>query len=178
MKNNIVYKNKWFSIKKNKNYFVIDENHDQVAILPIVDKNKLLLVKQYRAPLKKYTLEFPAGGFSNKNEKPKIAALRELSEETGIKIFNISRVYKLKKMSVNPQRQTKLPYIFYVNIAKKEYLNRSKKISKEIKKVILIDFKKFLNLYKKGLIISSFMGNLFFYYLLSKNKIKLVNIFK
>ena len=81
-------------------------------------------------------------------------------------------------MSVNPQRQTKLPHIFYINITKKEYLDRSKKKSKEIKKVILIDFKKFLNLYKKGLIISSFMGNLFFYYLLSKNKIKLVNIFK
>ena len=57
MKNNIVYKNKWFSIRKNKNYFVIDENQDQVAILPIVNKNKLLLVKQYRFPLKKYTLE-------------------------------------------------------------------------------------------------------------------------
>ena len=146
MKNNIVYINKWFSIKKNNDYFVIDENDEQVAILPIVNKNKLLLIKQYRVPLKKYTLEFPAGGFKKKSEKPKSAALRELLEETGVKICDKKRLFKLKKMSVNPQRQTKLPHIFYINISKEEYLGRSKKISKEIKKVILVDFKKFLNL--------------------------------
>ena len=79
-------------------------------------------------------------------------------------------------MSVNPQRQSKIPYAYYVNITESEFKIRSKKISKEIKAVVSLDFNKFIDFYKKGLIISSFMGNIFFNYLLLKKKIILKNI--
>ncbi|GBL78810.1 ADP-sugar pyrophosphatase [Araneus ventricosus] len=42
----------------------------------------LILVKQYRPALKKYTLELPAG-VVEKHEKPDETAIRELKEETG-----------------------------------------------------------------------------------------------
>ena len=176
MKNKIVYKNKWFSIKKFENYFVFDENQDQVVILPIINSKKIILVKQYRVPLMKFTLEFPAGGFNKNSEKPKIAAIRELFEETGINISQTKRLKQLKRMSVNPQRHSKIPFAYYVNITESEYKIRSKKISKEIKAVISLHFNKFIDFYQKGLIISSIMGNIFFNYLLLKKKIILKNI--
>ena len=58
----------------------------------------------------KFTLEFPAGGFNKNSEKPKIAAIRELFEETGINISQTKRLKQLKRMSVNPQRHSKIPY--------------------------------------------------------------------
>ena len=70
MSGKVVYKNKWISVINEKNFYTIDENTDQVTILPIIDRDKLLLVKQYRPAIKKYTLEFPGGGI-NRNEKSK-----------------------------------------------------------------------------------------------------------
>lgn len=53
-----------------------------VAILPICDSGKLLLVEQYRKPLEKAIVEIPAGKIEP-NEDKKITAARELEEETG-----------------------------------------------------------------------------------------------
>ena len=53
------------------------------AVVPVTDDGKLLLVRQYRNALDRYTLEIPAGGL-NKGEPTKEAAARELEEETGI----------------------------------------------------------------------------------------------
>ncbi|KAG2485790.1 hypothetical protein HYH03_015501 [Edaphochlamys debaryana] len=53
------------------------------AILKRKDGNhQVLVVKQYRPPLGKYTVELPAG-LVDKDESPQVAALRELKEETG-----------------------------------------------------------------------------------------------
>ncbi len=54
------------------------------AVVPVTDDGKLLLVRQYRNALDRYTLEIPAGGL-NQGEPTKQAAARELEEETGYK---------------------------------------------------------------------------------------------
>ncbi|ABR30422.1 ADP-ribose pyrophosphatase [Thermosipho melanesiensis] len=54
-----------------------------VAVVPILDDNKIVMVKQYRYPVKKYLLEIPAGKFDFKGENPLECAKRELKEETG-----------------------------------------------------------------------------------------------
>ena len=87
MKNKIVYKNKWFSIKKFENYFVFDENQDQVVILPIINSKKIILVKQYRDPLMKFTLEFPAGGF-NKNGNGVSQSRKQISGQRKVNFAN------------------------------------------------------------------------------------------
>lgn len=66
-----------------------------VAIEAIIDGD-ILLVEQYRAPLKARCLEFPAGLIGDddggKDDTPEAAAIRELEEETGYRAGRIEYV--------------------------------------------------------------------------------------
>lgn len=53
------------------------------AIIPVTDEGEILMVRQYRNALDRYTLEIPAGGLNGTDEPTKAAAARELEEETG-----------------------------------------------------------------------------------------------
>ena len=53
------------------------------AVVPVTDDGKILMVRQYRNSVDRYTLEIPAGGLNSKDEPTIEAAARELEEETG-----------------------------------------------------------------------------------------------
>lgn len=53
------------------------------AVVPVCADGKLLMVKQYRNAVDRYTLEIPAGGKNGADELPYDCAMRELEEETG-----------------------------------------------------------------------------------------------
>lgn len=60
------------------------EHKGAAAIVPITDHGSILMVKQWRNSLNRYTLEIPAGGLNaNELDNSKAAAIRELEEETG-----------------------------------------------------------------------------------------------
>ena len=65
-------------------------HHDgAAAVLPVTAEGKILMVRQYRNALDRYTLEIPAGMLDDPQE-PKIeCAYRELEEETGFKTENM-----------------------------------------------------------------------------------------
>jgi len=57
-----------------------------VVILPLLDGDKTVFVEQFRKPVGKYLIEFPAGLVGDGEdfgENVKLAAARELEEETG-----------------------------------------------------------------------------------------------
>lgn len=54
-----------------------------VAIVPLLDDDRVVLVRQYRAPCDLELLEIPAGKLDVDGEPPEAAARRELVEETG-----------------------------------------------------------------------------------------------
>ena len=55
-----------------------------VAVLPITEDGKTILVKQYRKAIERTSVEIPAGKLEKgENADPKAAALRELEEEIG-----------------------------------------------------------------------------------------------
>ena len=58
------------------------KHNGAVAVCAITPNNKLVLVKQFRKPIEDALLEIPAGKLEL-NEDRKIAAHRELEEETG-----------------------------------------------------------------------------------------------
>ena len=137
------------------------------------------MVNQFRKPLKKYCLEFPAGGI-NKNESPSKAAIRELYEETGIKVKNVQKIFKQTKLSINPQRSKAYPHVFMTKIDKKniEVLKKysNKKFSKEIESVNIVKIRDFFKLVKRGNIVSSYMIAIFYMYLLKEKLISLKKI--
>ena len=53
------------------------------AVVPVLPDGRLLLVRQYRNALDRYTLEIPAGGRNGAQEPFLDCAFRELEEETG-----------------------------------------------------------------------------------------------
>ena len=59
------------------------------AVLPVREDGKLLMVRQYRNALDRYTLEIPAGGLNGADEPTRDAAARELEEETGYRSDNL-----------------------------------------------------------------------------------------
>lgn len=59
------------------------KHNGAAAVVPVDEKGRLIMVRQYRNALDRYTLEIPAGGLQSPEEPTKDAAARELSEETG-----------------------------------------------------------------------------------------------
>ena len=53
------------------------------AVVPVDDQGRIIMVRQYRNALERYTLEIPAGGLQTAEELTRDAAARELQEETG-----------------------------------------------------------------------------------------------
>lgn len=56
---------------------------NSVVVLPFDDQGRLLLIYEYRMNPGKYVHFLPAGRMDKKGESPRMAALRELREETG-----------------------------------------------------------------------------------------------
>lgn len=65
------------------------------AVLPILPNGDIILVKQYRYPIGKVTLEIPAGKLDSPDEEPLVCATRELSEETGYTAANYQKLTTL-----------------------------------------------------------------------------------
>ena len=79
----------------------IQETYDYIhhdgaaAVLPVTKDGKLLMVRQYRNALDRFTLEIPAGKLDDSKE-PKIeCAYRELEEETGYRCENLEYLMSL-----------------------------------------------------------------------------------
>jgi len=67
----------------------IVEHPGAVAIVPVLDNGRIVLVKQFRKPVEKALLEIPAGKLE-KDEPAKDCASRELEEETGFRAKHLN----------------------------------------------------------------------------------------
>jgi ADP-ribose pyrophosphatase len=65
-----------------------------VVLIPVEADGRVILVRQFRAPLGRMTWEFPAGGV-NPGESADAAAMRECEEETGRAPRRIERIHAL-----------------------------------------------------------------------------------
>ena len=71
-------------------YTVVDCG-ECVGVLPFVDPEHVILVRQYRYVTERYTWEMPTGGVHD-GETPEQAAQRELAEEAGHRARSLERV--------------------------------------------------------------------------------------
>ena len=66
------------------------------CVLAVRPDGKILMVRQYRNALDRYTLEVPAGKRDSLDEDTALTAARELQEETGYKAGKLERILSLK----------------------------------------------------------------------------------
>lgn len=64
------------------------------VIMPLTGNNELYMVRQFRKPLEKVSLELPAGKLDF-GEDPQVCAERELKEETGLTAENIKHMVSI-----------------------------------------------------------------------------------
>ncbi|HJD43263.1 MAG TPA: NUDIX hydrolase [Candidatus Mediterraneibacter quadrami] len=66
------------------------------AVVPVTDDGRILMVRQYRNALERYTLEIPAGALDAEDEPGLACASRELEEETGYRSENLEWLITLR----------------------------------------------------------------------------------
>ncbi len=79
-----------------------------VAIVPVTNEGKVVLVRQWRQPLEAFTLELPSGAV-DAGEMPRDAAGRELREETGYRAEGLS---PLASVHTSTGRSTEIGHLF------------------------------------------------------------------
>jgi ADP-ribose pyrophosphatase len=131
-----------------------------VGILPLIGKDKIVLIRQFRFPINKEIWEIPAGKL-DRGEKPEIGARRELKEETG---YEAKELKKIGEFYLSPGYSTEYMYLFLARGLKKgkQSLDKGEKIKevkifsrKEVLKMIksrkIVDAKTILALFFSGL---------------------------
>lgn len=169
-----VSKYQYFTARKDKcempdgkivdEYYVV-ELPPSVCAVALTENEEVLMVKQYRHPLREVILELP-GGFVDKGEKPGEAMLRELREETG---YAFSSVKELGKVAANPGVLDNYTYLFLAEggkFAGTQQLDKNEEIL-----VTKIPLQELVTLFLDNKIIQALHTNCIFYALRTLGKI-------
>ncbi len=146
-------------------------NHPGAAvIIPVLDEEQFVMVRQYRTSISKTLLEFPAGTLEP-GEKPLHCAKREILEETG---FQAKKWTPFGSFYPAPGMSTEQMFLFLaqgLTFKKKIHLDEDEFLEPEI-----VSFNELKNLVLDGKIVDAKTCIGFFYYL---HRIKVKNtIFK
>ena len=68
------------------------------AVVPVTSAGKILMVRQYRNAIDRYTLEIPAGAFDTEKESGEECVTRELEEETGFQAGKVEYLITTRSM--------------------------------------------------------------------------------
>lgn len=145
-----VYQNPWITVYEDQvqlptghttPYGVVTPTTNFVGIVPLLEPDTVVLVRQYRYVLGETTWEIPSGGME-KGEKPEDAAQRELREEVG---YRANRFHLLSIMHSNKSIMEDRGYIFLA-----KGLTPSKAVPDETEEfeVISMPFEKALDMVK------------------------------
>ena len=99
---------------------------DWVSIM-VEKEGKLLVEKQFRYGANDFVEEFPCG-MVEKDEDPLDAVVRELEEETGIKLLDKTDIAKLGQTNPNPAFMTNMMHYFYVNLDYAKWIQNEQKL--------------------------------------------------
>ena len=99
---NTIYKGRVFSVETGTRRFPNGREHEveivrhapSVVLIPVEHDGRVVIVKQYRAPLDRETWEFPAGRL-NDGESAEAAARRECEEEIGLVPHRLEKLQAL-----------------------------------------------------------------------------------
>jgi ADP-ribose pyrophosphatase len=123
----LIFQNPWIELHQDKvetrTGKVMDytwyKSSDVAVIVPFLEKDNLVMIRQYRYPLGKVLLEFPAGHIEY-GESPAKTAKRELLEETGYVANRIDYMYRYHP---SVSKSSQLVYIFRASDLTEEKAN-------------------------------------------------------
>lgn len=144
----VLHENPWFTVRRRGAYYTTEYRMPQVIVLPVVDDEAFVMVRVKRPVLNDITLELPAGG-SEEGEAPEAGAARELAEEAGIEISDLSRLIPMPPLAVSPNRMPRLVYVFRVDLTRQEF-ERRRPHDDEIDSVELVPVKEAIRLMTTG----------------------------
>jgi ADP-ribose pyrophosphatase len=116
IQNELIFRNPWIELYQDKvktrTGKVLDytwyKSSDVAVVVPFIHRNNLVMIRQYRYPLRKVLLEFPAGHIEDGEDAAK-TAIRELLEETGYIAKKIDYMYTYHP---SVSKSSQLVYIF------------------------------------------------------------------
>ncbi len=119
-----------------------------VVIVPLLSKDKVVMIWQYRPAIDKYIYELPAGTLE-KNERPLLCAKRELKEETG---YKAARVKFIGDIIPVPGYSSEILKIFVADISGKSEQNLDEH---EIIDVKIFSKREIRELFKSGKLVDA-----------------------
>ena len=117
-------------------------------IVPIISKDKILMLRQLRPVLNSYIYELPAGTL-NKGESPISCARREIIEETG---YSAGKLTRLGSIYPVPGYSTEKIHIFKAEGLVSGILKPEKD---EVIKTLIVTRKKMKDLIRRGRIVDA-----------------------
>lgn len=162
-------RNEWFTLRRRGAYYTMEYHMPQVIVLPVVDDEAFVMVRVKRPVLNDITLELPAGG-GEEGEAPEAGAARELAEEAGIEIGDLSRLTPMPPLATSPNRMPRLVYVFRVGLSRREFEQR-RPHDHEIDSVELVPFNEAVRLMTTGGIYVAGVIAIISMYLLSRKQL-------
>ncbi len=100
-----VYSNKWMTVFEDEikfsgggpGIYAYVQRSNGAGLAVVDSKNRILLVKQYRYPIKDYDWNLPGGAIDT--DKPQQGAIRETEEETGIEVKKVEKIGEFYPLS-------------------------------------------------------------------------------
>lgn len=119
-----------------------------VLVAPLLSKNKIIMLRQFRPVINAYIYELPAGTLE-KNESPVTCAKREIIEETG---YKSNKLKKLGAIIPVPGYSTEKIFIF-----KAEGLKETKRLTQpdEVIDTLIMTKQEVKRLFKLGKIVDA-----------------------
>lgn len=171
-----LHRNEWFTVRNRGGYYTMEYPLPQVIVLPVVEAQAIVMVRAKRPVLDDFTLELPAG-CSEENESPVAGAARELAEETGIAVADLSRFIPMPPLAPSPNRMPRLVYVFRVDLTRREFAARGKH-DDEIESVELVPIADAVQLMTSGGIYVAVPIAVISMYLLASHSLKRMDAIK
>lgn len=133
-----------------KKYYDLVKHRGAVVIIPLLSKDKAVIIRQFRIALNSYIFELPAGSI-DKGETPAACAGRELIEEINCKARKIEKVGRLFPC---PGYSTEILHIFKAT-GLKPIKEDSVKDEDEIIEPIVVSRARVRKMFKNGKILDA-----------------------
>ena len=149
-----VYQNPWITFKRRvverpdkslAEWGVMELASDAVFIVPLTDKNQVVLMRQFRVPLADYFWEISSGGADG--EEPLVAAKRELQEEMHMEADEWEKIGVLNPY---PTFCTEKAHLFLARKLRGIEGNRAEQIVEGISEIRTFSFSEVLKMIDEG----------------------------